>query len=50
MDLYTNRTSKNDFIKHGIIQHVEDGMDLFIASAFFTESDVVDGLLAKGCH
>ncbi|MEF1226841.1 phospholipase D-like domain-containing protein, partial [Vibrio fortis] len=50
MDLYTNRTSKNDFIKHGIIQHVEDGMDLFIASAFFTESDVVDDLLAKGCH
>lgn len=50
MDLYTNRTSKNDFIKHGIIEHVEDGMDLFIASAFFTESEVVDELLARGCH
>ncbi|WP_255562090.1 phospholipase D family protein [Rahnella sp. PD12R] len=50
MDLYTNRTSKNDFIKHGIINHIEDGMDLFIASAFFTESDVVDELLARGCH
>ncbi|WHF37129.1 phospholipase D-like domain-containing protein [Aeromonas salmonicida] len=50
MDLYTNRTSRNDFIKHAIIKHVEDGMDLFIASAFFTESDVVDELLAKGCH
>ena len=50
MDLYTNRISKNDFIKHGLINHVEDGMDLFIASAFFTESDVVDALLARGCH
>lgn len=50
MDLYTNRISKKDFIKPAIMKHVEDGMDLFIASAFFTESDVVDELLAKGCH
>ncbi|PSU36201.1 phospholipase D-like domain-containing protein [Photobacterium lutimaris] len=50
MDLYTNRISKNDFIKHGIVEHVEDGMDIFIASAFFTESSVIDDLLSKGCH
>ncbi|EFH9050193.1 phospholipase D family protein [Escherichia coli] len=50
MDLYTNRVSKKDYIKHGIINHIEDGMDLFIASAFFTESDVIDELLARGCH
>lgn len=50
MDLYTNRSSKKDFIKDGIIKSVEDGMDLFIASAFFTESEVVDELLARGCH
>lgn len=50
MDLYTNRVSKNDFIRNGIIKHIEDGMDLFIASAFFTESDVVDEILARGCH
>ncbi|MDI9220271.1 phospholipase D family protein [Pantoea sp. EA-12] len=50
MDLYTNRISKNDFVKNGIINHVEDGMDIFIASAFYTESDVVDALLARGCH
>lgn len=50
MDLYTNRVSKNDFIKHGIINHIEDSMDLFIASAFFTEFDIVDEFLARGCH
>ncbi|MDW1506564.1 phospholipase D family protein [Vibrio sp. Vb5031] len=50
MDLYTNRTSKNDFIKHGITDHIEDGMDLFIASAFFTEFDVIDEVLGKGCN
>ncbi|WP_109392954.1 phospholipase D-like domain-containing protein [Proteus terrae] len=50
MDLYTNRLSKNDFIQHGIINNIEDDMELFIASAFFTESDIVDELLARGCH
>lgn len=50
MDLYTNRTSKNDFIKNGIINHIEDGMDLFFATAFFTESDVVDEFLVRKCH
>ncbi|HFW4799917.1 TPA: phospholipase D family protein, partial [Salmonella enterica subsp. diarizonae serovar 60-67:z35:-] len=50
MDLYTNRVSKNDFIRNGIIKHIEDGMDIFIASAFFTEFDVVDEILARGCH
>ncbi|ENK5125606.1 phospholipase D-like domain-containing protein [Vibrio parahaemolyticus] len=50
MDLYTNRISKNDFIKHGIIEHVENDMDIFIASAFFTESDVIEDLIAKRCH
>ncbi|EKQ0891418.1 phospholipase D family protein [Salmonella enterica] len=50
MDLYTNRASKNDFIKNGIINHIEDGMDLFFATAFFTESDVVDEFLVRKCH
>lgn len=50
MDLYTNRTSKNDFIKNGIINHIEYGMDLFFATAFFTESDVVDEFLVRKCH
>lgn len=50
MDLYTNRASKSDFIKNGIINHIEDGMDLFFATAFFTEFDVVDEFLARGCH
>ena len=29
MDLYTNRLSKNDFIKDGIIEHVEEDMVVF---------------------
>ncbi|MBE3659223.1 alcohol dehydrogenase [Vibrio navarrensis] len=49
-DLYTNSSSKQDFIRHGLITSVEDGMDVFIASAFFTESSVIDELVQKGCH
>lgn len=48
--LYTNSSSKQDFIRHGIITSVEDEMDVFIASAFFTESNVIDELAQKGCH
>lgn len=49
-DLYTNSSAKKDFIRHGIITSIEDGMDVFVASAFFTESSVIDELIQKGCH
>lgn len=49
-DLYTNSNAKRDFIRHGIITSIEDDMDVFIASAFFTESSVIDELVQKGCH
>ena len=49
-DLYTNRNSKSDFVRNGLSEHVEDEMDIFIASAFFTEFDVINMLLTKKCH
>lgn len=49
-NLYTNRNSKKDFIQNGIYEYVKDGMDIFIASAFFTEFDVIKNLLEKNCH
>lgn len=49
-DLYTNRNSKRDFIRNGLLEHIEDGMDIFIASAFFTEIDVINEFLEKQCH
>jgi hypothetical protein len=50
MDLYTNRSAKGDFVKHGFIHNVENDMDVFIATAFFTEFSVIDDLIARGCH
>ncbi|EOZ1477344.1 phospholipase D family protein [Enterobacter hormaechei] len=49
-DLYTNRNSRQDFVKHAFIHHIQNNMDIFIASAFFTEFNVIDSLLEKGCH
>lgn len=50
MDLYTNRSSQHDFIHNAFFQHTKNDMDIFIASAFFTESDVIDELIQKNCH
>lgn len=49
-DLYTNRSSKRDFVQNGFIENVKNGMDIFIASAFFTEFDIIKMLLEKSCH
>lgn len=49
-DLYTNRSCKHDFVINGLIRHVEDEMDIFIASAFFTEIDVIKDFAKRNCH
>ena len=48
--LYTNRTYKQDFVKTGISNSADPDMDIFIATAFFTEFDVVEELLKKNCR
>lgn len=49
-NLYTNRNTKKDFVQNGLYENVREGMDIFIASAFFTEFDVIRMLLEKNCH
>lgn len=49
-NLYTNRNSKQDFVQNGLYENVEDDMDIFIASAFFTEFDVIKTFLEQNCH
>jgi hypothetical protein len=49
-NLYTNRNSKKDFVQNGLYENVKDGMDVFLASAFFTEFDIIRMLLEKNCH
>lgn len=49
-NLYTNRNAKKDFVHNAITEYSEEDMDLFIASAFFTEHDIIKMLTDKGCH
>ena len=49
-NLYTNRNSKKDFVQNGLYENVNEGMDIFIASAFFTEFDIISMLLERNCH
>lgn len=50
IDLYTNRISHQDFVKYGFHHHTEKDMDIFIATAFFTEIDAIEQILEKNCH
>lgn len=48
--LYTNRNVERDFVQNGISANAQDGENIFVASAFFTESDVVKNLTDRNCH
>lgn len=48
--LYTNRNVARDFVQNGIFENTQDGDNIFIASAFFTESEVITELTDKNCH
>lgn len=48
--LYTNRNVEHDFVHNGITANTRDGENIFIASAFFTDSEVVNELTVRNCH
>ncbi|MBK7519382.1 MAG: phospholipase D family protein [Gammaproteobacteria bacterium] len=48
--LYANRNEYKDFVYNAIQRFAADGCNIYIAVAFFTEADVVEDLLSKGCR
>ncbi|MDH1490803.1 phospholipase D-like domain-containing protein [Acinetobacter johnsonii] len=50
LDLFTNTNSKKDFFSNGLMQEIQKDMDIYIASAFFTEVDVIDELVKNNCR
>lgn len=48
--LYANRSDCKDFVYNAIGRLAADGCNVYIAVAFFTESSVVESLIANGCH
>jgi HKD family nuclease len=50
LDLFTNTNSKKDFVENGFMQEIRRDMNIYIASAFFTEIDVIDELVRNNCR
>ncbi len=48
--LYTNRSIHKDFVYNALSRLARNGQNLYIAVAYFTETDVVEHLIDKGCH
>ena len=48
-DLFTNRSSKKDFVQNAISLNAQEDMEIFIATAFFTESAAIQMLEDKNC-
>ena len=48
--VFANRNGQSDFVGDEIRGRAEGQKDVYIASAFFTEAEVVEELLAKGCN
>ena len=49
-DLFTNRNSKKDFIQNAISLNAQEGMDIFIATAFYTNSEAIQMLEDQNCN
>jgi len=45
-----NRNGKQDFVINELERLAENDLDVYIASAFFTDAEVVEKLLSKGCR
>jgi HKD family nuclease len=50
LGLYANRNEYRDFVHNAIQRLSADGCNIYIAVAFFTEANVVEDLLVKGCR
>lgn len=50
LGLYANRNSCRDFVINGIEALTDDAKNVYIAVAFFTERNVVERILSKGCR
>lgn len=47
--VFANRSEKRDYVINELERRAKDECSVYIASAFFTHSDVVERILEKGC-
>jgi HKD family nuclease len=50
LDLFTNRNSKRDYVVNAIEGLTNKPCSVYIAVAFFTEANIVERLVEKGCR
>lgn len=50
LGLYANRNKYRDFVQNAIHELTAEPTNVYIAVAFFTEADVIESLIAKGCR
>ncbi len=49
LGLYTNRTSRHDFVRNAFSAYGDPACNVYIAVAFFTDPSVIKKLASQGC-
>lgn len=47
MNLFTNSNDKHDFLKTALIASIKENDDIFIATAFFNDTEIINKAVEK---
>lgn len=50
MELYTNSNTKSDFIRNALNNSIAEEQDIYIATAFYTEYEIIEQMTKQNCH
>ena len=50
MNLFTNSNDKHDFFKTALIDSIKENDDIFIATAFFNDTEIINKAVEKNCN
>ena len=50
MNLFTNSNDKHDFLKTALIASIKENDDIFIATAFFNDTEIINKAVEKNCN
>lgn len=50
MNLFTNSNDKHDFLKTALKYSIKENDDIFIATAFFNDTEIINNAIEKNCN
>ena len=50
MNLFTNSNDKHDFFKTALIDSIKENDNIFIATAFFSDTEIINEAVEKNCN